>query len=110
MVYDQDGVFEIRACPIDIPNPRDTTLINPLVAEQLRSSPGVAYGSDQSHFTLVEARRAGPVARLSLTVVREDGATPVRQVVRATAPPPSPSPTTRLTGAERATLAVSDLV
>lgn len=76
MVYDQGGVFEIRACPIDIPNPRDTTLVNPLVAEQLRSSPGVAYGSDQSHFTLVEARREGSVARLHLTLVREDGATP----------------------------------
>ena len=76
MVYDRDGVFEIRACPIDIPNPRDTTLVNPLVAEQLRSSPGVTYGSDQSHFTLVEARREGSVARLDLTLVREDGATP----------------------------------
>ena len=76
MVYDQDGVFEIRACPVDIPNPRDTTLVNPLVAQQLRSSPGVAYGSDQSHFTLVDARREGPVARLQLTLVREDGEEP----------------------------------
>jgi hypothetical protein len=76
MVYDRDGVFEVRACPVDIPNPRDTTLVNPLVAEQLRRSSGVAYGSDQSHFSLVDARREGRVARLDLSLVREDGATP----------------------------------
>ena len=76
MVYDRDGVFEIRACPVDIPNPRDTTLVNPLVATELQNSPGVAYGSDQSHFTLVEASGHGRVGRLDLTLVREDGATP----------------------------------
>ena len=85
MAYDRDGVFEIRACPIDIPNPRDTTLVNPLVAEQLRSSPGVTYGSDQCHFTLVEARREGSKARLDLTLVTRGRGHAVRQAVRAAA-------------------------
>ena len=75
-VYDEAGLFEARAAPIDIPRPNDITLVDPLAAQNLRQRPGIAYAADESHFSLLEARGARGVATMDLTLVREDGATP----------------------------------
>jgi hypothetical protein len=77
MVYDRDGLFEARPCPLGIPTPNDITLSQPQAAAEARGAPGVAYADDTSgHFALLEVRGEGGVARLDLTLVREDGATP----------------------------------
>ena len=79
MVYDRDGLFEARPCPLGIPTPNDITLTQPNAAAEARGVPGVAYADDTSgHFALVEVRGEGGTARLDLTMVREDGATPFR--------------------------------
>jgi hypothetical protein len=75
-VYDAEGSFEARAAPIGIPTPNDVTLVDPLAAERLRSSPGVVYADDRNHFTMLEVRGRGRRATLDLALVREDGATP----------------------------------
>jgi phosphodiesterase/alkaline phosphatase D-like protein len=73
MVYDRDGLFEARPCPLGIPTPNDITLTQPQAAEEARGQPGVAYADDEhSHFAFLEIGGAG----LDLTLVREDGATP----------------------------------
>ena len=69
-VFDSDGRFEARAAPIGIPKPNDITLTDPLAADELRDQPGVAYASDECHFTLLDIRRKA----LELSFVREDGA------------------------------------
>ena len=75
MVYDRGGLFEARACPLDIPVPNDITVVDPLAAQDLRARPGVVYADDrQGHFALLEARGDGDTARLDLTLVRQDGA------------------------------------
>ena len=74
MVYDRDGLFEVRPCPLGIPTPNDITLTQPQAAEDARRVPGVAYADDErGHFALLEASGGGPLARLALTLVREDG-------------------------------------
>ena len=73
-VYDTDGRFEARACPVDIPKPNDITLLDPMAAQNLRNRPGVVYAGDENHFTLLELRGRASKARLSLTLIREDGA------------------------------------
>ena len=74
MVYDRDGLFEARPCPLGIPTPNDVTLTQPNAAEDARRSPGVAYADDdRGHFALVEAEGAGGIGRLDLTLVRDDG-------------------------------------
>jgi phosphodiesterase/alkaline phosphatase D-like protein len=70
-VFDSDGRFEARAAPVGIPKPNDITLTDPFAADDLRGQPGVAYASDECHFTMVEVRRK----ELHLQLVREDGAT-----------------------------------
>lgn len=72
MVYDHDGLFEARACPLDIPDPRD----HPGVQAGMVGGRGVAYSSTASHFSLVDARPESGAAVLDLTLVREDGAEP----------------------------------
>jgi PhoD-like phosphatase len=80
MAYDGDDLFEARPCPLGIPTPNDITLTQPQAAEDARGAPGVAYADDdRGHFGLIEVRGAGGVARLDLTLVREDGATPYRK-------------------------------
>ena len=79
MVRDHDGVFEARACPLDIPEPRDTTLTQPLYVGQLNATPGVVYASSQSHFSFVRVRGGKRAATLEYEIVREDGATPYTQ-------------------------------
>ena len=77
MAYERDGLFEARPCPLGIPTPNDITLSQPQAAAEARGVPGVAYADDTSgHFAVVEARGEGGVARLDLTLVREDGAEP----------------------------------
>jgi hypothetical protein len=81
MVYDRDGLFEARPCPLGIPTPNDITLTQPNVAEEARAAPGVAYADDErGHFALIEVSRAG----LDLTLVRDDGAEPYRTRLTAT--------------------------
>jgi PhoD-like phosphatase len=76
MVYDSDGVFEARPCPLGIPTPNDITLSQPTAAADLRTLPGVTYADDaRSHFGLVEVRGEGQSAILELSLVREDGET-----------------------------------
>jgi hypothetical protein len=79
MVYDRDGLFEARPCPLGIPTPNDITLVDPRAAEDARAAPGVAYADDdRGHFALLEVSGRGGAARLDLALVREDGATPYR--------------------------------
>jgi hypothetical protein len=72
MVYDRDGVFEARACPLDIPDPRD----HPGVQAGMFGGDGVAYASTAGHFSLLDVRVRGGKAALDLTLVRDDGAEP----------------------------------
>ncbi len=79
MVYDRDGLFEARPCPMCIPTPNDITLTQPQAAEEARGVPGVAYADDdKGHVAFLEVSGAGGVAGLDLTLMREDGATPFR--------------------------------
>jgi phosphodiesterase/alkaline phosphatase D-like protein len=76
MVYDRDGIFEARPCPLGIPTPNDITLTQPNAAEDARRTPGVVYADDdKGHFALLEIARG----HLDLALVREDGAVPFRQ-------------------------------
>ena len=55
MVYDRDGLFEARPCPLGIPTPNDITLTQPQAAEDARGEPGVAYADDdRGHVALIE--------------------------------------------------------
>lgn len=82
MVYDRGGVFEARACPLDIPDPRD----HPGVQAGMIGGEGVAYWALESHFTLVEARGRGPRAVMTVTLVREDGKERYRKSFEARIP------------------------
>jgi phosphodiesterase/alkaline phosphatase D-like protein len=71
MVYDHDGLFEARPCPLGIPTPNDITLTSPTAADDARKEPGVLYADQQySHFAMV----AVGGGTLDLTLMREDGA------------------------------------
>ena len=73
MVYDHDGLFEARPCPLGIPTPNDITLTDPQAAEDARTKPGVLYADDdKGHFAFIEVSGEG----LGLSMVREDGAVP----------------------------------
>jgi hypothetical protein len=77
MVYDRDGLFEARPCPLGIPTPNDITLTQPNAAEEARGTPGVVYADDdRGHFALLEVRGEGKAARLDLKLVRDDGEEP----------------------------------
>jgi hypothetical protein len=70
MVYDKDGLFEARPCPLGIPTPNDITLTSPTEASDARSEPGVLYADQQySHFAYVELEGKS----LDLKLIREDG-------------------------------------
>jgi hypothetical protein len=80
MVYDRDGLFEARPCPLGIPTPNDITLTDPQVAEDARKQPGVVYADDNSgHVALVKVSGHGSRAHLELSLLREDGQTPFRR-------------------------------
>ena len=76
LVYDQDGLFEVRPCPLGIPTPNDITLTQPQVAEDARATPGVAYAEDErGHFAFLTVDGDG----LEVELVREDGAVVYRR-------------------------------
>jgi hypothetical protein len=80
MVYERGGLFEARPCPLGIPTPNDITITDPQVAEDARGTPGVAYADDErGHVALLDISGAGGAARLDLSLMREDGATPYRR-------------------------------
>ena len=84
MVYDRDGLFEARPCPLCIPTPNDITLTDPQAAENARRQPGVEYADDdKGHFALVDVSGDAHTARLELRMVRQDGAMPYRKVLRS---------------------------
>jgi alkaline phosphatase D len=75
MAYERDGVVELRACPVSIPEPRDHPgLYGPggSPAEGFTSE-GIVFADTASHFCLVEARSTRRRAVLDVTLVREDG-------------------------------------
>jgi hypothetical protein len=80
-VYDRDGRLEVRAAPLDIPNPNDITLVDPFAAQNLRRTPGVTYASDAGHVALLRISGTGADARLDVRLLRQDGATPYRRTV-----------------------------
>ena len=70
MAYEDDRLFEARACPLGIPTPNDITLTDPQAAEEARSQPGVLYADDtHNHVALLRVSGAG----LELELLREDG-------------------------------------
>jgi hypothetical protein len=77
LVYEGDGIFEARPCPLGIPTPNDITLTQPQAAEDARSEPGVLYADDtRGHFALLDvAADRGGKPRLDLSLVRDDGQT-----------------------------------
>ena len=81
LVYDRDGLFEARPCPLGIPTPNDITLTQPNVGEEARTVPGVAYADDErGHVAVLELGGGGAGrARLDLTMLREDGTEPYRR-------------------------------
>jgi hypothetical protein len=80
MVYDHDGHFEARPCPLGIPTPHDITISRPTAARDLRSIAGVTYADDtKSHFAFMEIRGLADTAVLELGLVREDGEVPYRR-------------------------------
>jgi hypothetical protein len=79
MVYDRDGLFEARPCPLGIPTPNDITLTQPNAAEEARGAPGVVYADDdRGHFAMLAVSGKAGRARLDLTLVRDDGEEPYR--------------------------------
>ena len=87
MVYDAGGLFEARACPLDIPDPRD----HPGVQAGMVGGEGVVYSSTASHFALVDAAPRNGKAVLDVTLVREDGAEPYTRRFEEPLPPPRPA-------------------
>ena len=80
LVYERDGLFEARPCPLGIPTPNDITLTQPQAAEQARAEPGVTYADDErGHFALLEVGGRDGARWLELSLVREDGAVPYRR-------------------------------
>ncbi|MFA5941017.1 MAG: alkaline phosphatase D family protein [Sinimarinibacterium sp.] len=75
MVWDRDGLFEQRACPLDIPTPNDQNISNPLLELDFGSTPGVTYWSRRSHFSLLRVGAEGNSAVLTIDLVRDDGET-----------------------------------
>ena len=76
MVYEGDGLFEARPCPLGIPVPNDITITDPQAAEDARRRPGVVYADDErGHFARIAVSGTGSTARLELALIREDGVT-----------------------------------
>jgi hypothetical protein len=88
-VYDKDGRYEARPCPVGIPVPNDVTLDDPQYADHLRTRPGVTYADNRCHFGVVEIHGQGDTAVLELSLRREDGTTPYRKTFTQPIPPAS---------------------
>jgi hypothetical protein len=75
MVYDRDGVFEVRACPVDIPTTRDHPgIVGPggTPGEGVAGS-GVVYADLERHYCAVEVDASGDRATMEVTLVKENG-------------------------------------
>jgi len=81
-VFDKDGWFEARPCPVGIPPPNDITLTDPQAAQHLGERPGVVYADDNCHYAVLEV--GGGTLEISLR--RDDGTTPYRKSFTAGAP------------------------
>jgi hypothetical protein len=81
-VYDKDGRYEARPCPVGIPVPNDVTLDDPQYADHLRARPGVTYADNRCHFGVVEIHGEGDTAVLEVSLRREDGTTPYSKTFR----------------------------
>jgi len=86
-VYDMNGRYEARPCPLDIPVPNDVTLDDPDYAQHLSERPGVTYADNRSHFGVVEVHGEGDTAVLEVSLRREDGAIPYRKTFTQPIPP-----------------------
>jgi hypothetical protein len=78
-VYEKDGRYEARPCPVGIPVPNDVTLDDPQYAKHLRARPGVTYADNRCHFGVVEVHGEGDTAILEVSLRREDHTTPYRK-------------------------------
>ena len=76
MVYDRDGLFEARPCPLGIPTPNDITLTQPNAAEDARRQPGVVYADDERAHVAFLTVGGG---KLELELMREDGVVAFRR-------------------------------
>lgn len=80
MAYDDGRLFEARPCPLGIPTPNDITLTQPQAAEDARAEPGVVYADDDGgHVAFLAVSGRGGVARLDLTLERDDGVVAFRK-------------------------------
>ena len=86
-VYDKDGRYEARPCPVGIPVPNDVTIDDPQYAQHLRERPGVTYADNRCHFGVVEVHGEGDTAILEVSLRREDGTTPYRKTFTQPIPP-----------------------
>jgi hypothetical protein len=108
MVWDKDGLFEQRACPLDIPTPNDQDISNPTRPLTFDSTPGVVYSSSRSHFSFLRSGTEAGLPVLTLELVRDDGAVVFSRQFRArhapapTAAGPSSPPSLPATGASQA--------
>ena len=75
MLWERDGLFEQRACPLDIPPPNDVSISEPLLELDFGSTPGVVYWSRRSHFSFVTVSGEGAQAVMTVELVRDDGVT-----------------------------------
>jgi hypothetical protein len=88
-VYDLNGRYEARPCPLDIPVPNDVTLDDPNYAQHLRTRRGVTYADNRGHFGVVEVYGDGDTAVLELSLRRDDGTTPYRKTFTQPIEPPA---------------------
>ena len=88
-VYDANGRYEARPCPLDIPVPNDITLDDPQYAQHLSERPGVTYADNRGHFGYIEVYGDGDTATLELSLRRDDGTTPYRKTFTQPIPPPA---------------------
>lgn len=75
MLWDHEGLFEQRACPLDIPPPNDVSVAYPTLELTFGQTPGVLYWSRRSHFSFVTVGAEGDDAVMTIELVRDDGVT-----------------------------------
>lgn len=86
-VYEKDGRFEARPCPVGIPTPNDITISDPQAAQKLRAREGVTYADDRCHYAVLDVHGTRDTATLELSLRRQDGTTPYRRTFTEAIPP-----------------------
>ena len=84
MVYDRDGLFEARPCPLDIPIPNDITLIDPLAAASCAAAP--AWPTPTTRRDTSRCSRRGAEdrrAHLDLTLCARTASRPIPSASRS---------------------------